>query len=88
MVKSSVNTKVYLTGFEVSDAELASVKLKPHDFHVEWNYTANGDKLVVFLFVNSLCPSCLCGKFFLTTKAQRAQGSPYEQNGNLMPFIV
>jgi hypothetical protein len=39
VVKSAVDTKVYPTGIEVSDAELASVKLKPHNFHGEWNYT-------------------------------------------------
>ena len=39
LVKSAVDTKVYKKGIEVSDAELANVKLKPHDFHGEWNYT-------------------------------------------------
>jgi transposase len=38
-VKSAVDTKVYQKGIEVTDDELASVKLKPHDFHGEWNYT-------------------------------------------------
>jgi transposase len=38
-IKSAVDTKVYPTGIKVSDAELATVKLKPHDFHGEWNYT-------------------------------------------------
>jgi len=27
------------TGIKVSDAELAAVPLKPHEFHPEWNYT-------------------------------------------------
>jgi transposase len=39
LVKSAVDTNVYPTGIEVSDAELASVRLTPHDFHGEWNYT-------------------------------------------------
>ena len=39
LVKSAVDTNVYPTGIEVSDAELASVRLEPHDFHGEWNYT-------------------------------------------------
>jgi hypothetical protein len=39
IVKSAVDTKTYPTGIEVSDDELAKVKLKPHDFHGEWNYT-------------------------------------------------
>jgi hypothetical protein len=34
-----VDTKVYPKGIEVTDEELAIVKLKPHDFHGEWNYT-------------------------------------------------
>ena len=39
LVKSAVDTKVYPKGIEVTDDELAIVKLKPHDFHGEWNYT-------------------------------------------------
>ena len=39
VVKSAVDIKVYPTGIEVSDAELANVKLNPHAFHGEWNYT-------------------------------------------------
>ena len=39
LVKSAVDTKVYPKGIEVSDDELAKVKLQPHDFHGEWNYT-------------------------------------------------
>jgi hypothetical protein len=39
VVKSAVDTNVYPKGIEVSDEELANVKLKPHDFHGEWNYT-------------------------------------------------
>jgi hypothetical protein len=39
MVKSAVDTKVYSKGIEVTDEELAKVKLKPHDFHGGWNYT-------------------------------------------------
>ena len=39
LVKSAVDTKIYETGIEVTDAELANVKLKPHHFHGEWNYT-------------------------------------------------
>jgi hypothetical protein len=38
-VKSAIDTKVYPKGIIVSDIELASVKLKPHGFHGEWNYT-------------------------------------------------
>ncbi|MGL6195338.1 MAG: ISAzo13-like element transposase-related protein [Thermoguttaceae bacterium] len=38
-VKCAVDTRVYKTGIEVSDTELASVRLKPDKFHGEWNYT-------------------------------------------------
>ena len=31
----------YPTGVKVSEAELATVPLVPHDFHGEWNYTIN-----------------------------------------------
>ena len=34
-----MDTKVYEKGIEVTDSELASVKLKPHNFHGEWNCT-------------------------------------------------
>ena len=39
VVKSEVDTTIYRKGIEVCDCELAKVKLKPHDFHGEWNYT-------------------------------------------------
>lgn len=32
----------YLKGVKVTDDELASVSLKPHQFHGEWNYTLGG----------------------------------------------
>ena len=39
IIKSAVDTKAYDTGIEASDYELAKVRLKPHAFHGEWNYT-------------------------------------------------
>jgi hypothetical protein len=39
IVKTAVDTKSYPTGIEVTDEELAKVKLTPHKFHGEWNYT-------------------------------------------------
>jgi transposase len=39
VVKSEVDTTIYKKGIVVDDCELAEVKLKPHDFHGEWNYT-------------------------------------------------
>ena len=33
------NYKKYPKGLKVSDAQLATVNMFPHDFHGEWNYT-------------------------------------------------
>ncbi|HUY07662.1 MAG TPA: hypothetical protein VMU99_10420, partial [Acidimicrobiales bacterium] len=33
------DTNVYQKGIKVSDAELATVPLKRHEFHGDWNYT-------------------------------------------------
>jgi hypothetical protein len=38
-VRAELDTKSYPVGTKVSDEELAGVKLKPHDFHGDWNYT-------------------------------------------------
>ena len=38
-VRAELDENKYPKGVKVSDAELASVKLSPHDFHGEWNYT-------------------------------------------------
>jgi hypothetical protein len=45
VVKSEVDTTIYKKGIEVCDCELATVKLKPHDFHGEWNYTVKKAKM-------------------------------------------
>ena len=34
----------YPNGVKVNDEDLASVDLKPHDFHGEWNYTIGGSR--------------------------------------------
>jgi Rhodopirellula transposase DDE domain len=39
IVKAAIDTHRYPTSVKVSDAELAKLRLKPHDFHGEWNYT-------------------------------------------------
>lgn len=39
LVKAALDTHVYDTAIHVTDAELASVRLRPHAFHGEWNYT-------------------------------------------------
>ena len=38
-IKASYDPGVYPTGVKVSDAELAAIPLRPHEFHGEWNYT-------------------------------------------------
>jgi hypothetical protein len=37
-VRAALDTNTYVTGIKVSDEELAHVKLKPEEFHGEWNY--------------------------------------------------
>ena len=38
-VQAELDTNVYETGIEVSDEELAAVRMKKDTFHGEWNYT-------------------------------------------------
>ena len=38
-VRAALDTNEYETGIEVSDEQLAGVKLTPAKFHGEWNYT-------------------------------------------------
>jgi hypothetical protein len=39
IVKAALDTTHYATAIKVSDQELATVVLKPHAFHGDWNYT-------------------------------------------------
>jgi hypothetical protein len=39
LVRSRVDDRVYPKGQRVSDKQLALVRLDPHKFHGEWNYT-------------------------------------------------
>jgi hypothetical protein len=39
VVKAALDTRHYDTKIKVTDAELARLKLKRHEFHGEWNYT-------------------------------------------------
>lgn len=39
VVKAALDTQHYDTKIQVSNEELARVRLKPHEFHGEWNYT-------------------------------------------------
>ena len=43
-VRAALDTSAYETGIEVSDAELARVKMTPAMFHGEWNYTIRPKK--------------------------------------------
>jgi hypothetical protein len=44
VVKAALDTRHYDTKIKVSDAELARLKLKRHEFHGEWNYTISPQK--------------------------------------------
>jgi len=39
VVKAAIDTNEYELKIKVTDKELARVKLKPHEFHSDWNYT-------------------------------------------------
>jgi hypothetical protein len=39
IVRAALDTKHYDTKARVSDDQLARVRIKPHEFHGEWNYT-------------------------------------------------
>lgn len=38
-VRSEIDPRHYPSGVRVTDAQMATIHLKPHDFHGEWNYT-------------------------------------------------
>ena len=44
IVKAALDTNHYDTKIKVSNAELAKVRLKAHEFHGEWNYTISPQK--------------------------------------------
>ena len=39
VVKAALDTKQYDTAIKVDDAQLAELRLRPHDFHGDWNYS-------------------------------------------------
>lgn len=39
VVRAALDRKRYNTNVKVSDDQLASVRIKPHEFHGDWNYT-------------------------------------------------
>lgn len=38
-VRSEVDPRTYPAGVRLTDAQMATLHLLPHDFHGEWNYT-------------------------------------------------
>jgi hypothetical protein len=38
-VRAALDRKRYSTNVKVSDEDLARVRIKPHEFHGDWNYT-------------------------------------------------
>ena len=43
-MRAALDTNDYETGIEVSDEQLAELKLTPAKFHGEWNYTIRPQK--------------------------------------------
>ncbi len=43
-VQAALDTNQYETKIKVSDAELATLRMKPHAFHGDWNYTVSPRK--------------------------------------------
>jgi len=40
-VRSEIDANTYPKGVKVEDDEMAALKIRPHEFHGEWNYTIN-----------------------------------------------
>lgn len=38
-VRAAIDSRTYPSGIKITDEELSQVKLRPHKFHGEWNYT-------------------------------------------------
>ena len=38
-IRAEIDTTTYPTGVKVTDEELASVRLRPANFHGDWNYS-------------------------------------------------
>jgi hypothetical protein len=45
-IQADYDSNWYPKGVKITDAELAALPLKPHDFHGEWNYTINAQSNV------------------------------------------
>jgi hypothetical protein len=43
-VKAHLDTNQYDTGATVSDADMARLRIFPHEFHGEWNYTVKSQR--------------------------------------------
>jgi len=44
-VRAALDTNTYPKGIEVSNQQLAQVRLQPHEFHGDWNYTIRPHKV-------------------------------------------
>jgi hypothetical protein len=44
-VKAVLDTKAYEPGQKIPDAEMQALRLKPHAFHGDWNYTLQPRKV-------------------------------------------
>jgi hypothetical protein len=38
-VNCAIDPNLYPSGIKISDAEMATINITPHEFHGEWNYT-------------------------------------------------
>jgi len=47
VVRAALDPERYETGIQVSEEELATVQLTPHEFHGDWNYTIKPRKLAL-----------------------------------------
>ena len=49
-VEAELDTNVYPLKIQVSDEEMAALKITPHDFHGEWNYTVKRARRAAWVF--------------------------------------
>jgi hypothetical protein len=42
-IKAALDNNRYEKSIKVSDEQLASLHIKPHSFHGDWNYTIHAD---------------------------------------------
>ena len=42
-VKAELDTHEYETGKKITDEQMHTVRVRPHDIHPQWNYTIRGE---------------------------------------------